>query len=63
MKYTNSHPKMEGKVFKIDRTNFYTVFRKLTLKAGIPAELAHPHILRHTRAIELLRNGMPVTIV
>ena len=61
--YTNSHLEMEGKVFKIDRTNFYTVFRKLALKTGIPAELAHPHILRHTRAIELLRNGVPVTIV
>ena len=61
--YTNSHPEMEGKVFKIDRTNFYSVFRKLALQAGIPAELAHPHILRHRRTVELLRNGVPVTIV
>ena len=30
---------------------------------GIPKELAHPHILRHTRAIELLRAGVPVTVV
>ena len=52
-----------GGVERGDRSNFYAVFRKLALKAGIPAELAHPHILRHTRAIELLRNDVPITIV
>jgi len=61
--FTNSHPDMAGKVFKIKRTNFYKVFRELAIKAGIPEQLAHPHVLRHTRAIELLRNGVPVTAV
>ena len=61
--YTNSHPDMERKVFKINRSNFYRVFKEVALKLGIPVNLAHPHILRHTRAIELLRNGVPVTIV
>jgi len=26
-------------------------------------KIAHPHVLRHTRAIELIRNGIPVTAV
>ncbi len=52
--YTNSRPEMEDKVFKINRTNFYRVFKEIALKSGIPVNIAHPHILRHTKAIELL---------
>ena len=36
---------------------------ELAEEAGIPKELGQPHILRHTRAIELLRAGVPVSIV
>ena len=61
--YIVEYPNMRDKVFKVDRSNFNKVFKELCLKAGIPKELAHPHILRHTRAIELLRAGVPVTIV
>ncbi len=50
-------------LFAVYRNVFYTIFQDLSKKAGIPKELAHPHILRHTRAIELLRAGVPVTIV
>ncbi|MEM4217146.1 MAG: site-specific integrase [Candidatus Methanomethylicaceae archaeon] len=57
------YPELEGKIFKINRSNFYKVFSKLCKKAGIQKELAHPHILRHTRAVELVRNGVPLTIV
>ena len=61
--YIVEFPHMRDKVFKVDRSNFNKVFKKLCLQAGIPKDLAHPHILRHTRAIELLRAGVPVTIV
>ena len=61
--YIVEYPHMRDKVFKVDRSNFNKVFKELCLQAGIPRELAHPHILRHTRAIELLRAGVPVTIV
>ncbi len=61
--YIVEFPHMRDKVFKVDRSNFNKVFKELCLKAGIPKELSHPHILRHTRAIELLRAGVPVTIV
>ncbi len=61
--YIVEFPHMRDKVFKVDRSNFNKVFKERCLEAGIPRELAHPHILRHTRAIELLRAGVPVTIV
>ena len=61
--YIVEYPHMRDKVFKVDRSNFNKVFKERCLEAGIPRELAHPHILRHTRAIELLRAGVPVTIV
>ena len=61
--YLAEYPKMRGKVFKIYQSNFRRKFYELAEKAGIPKNLAHPHILRHTRAIELLRAGVPVTVV
>ncbi len=61
--YIVEYPHMRDKVFKIDRSNFNKVFKERCLEAGIPRDLAHPHILRHTRAIELLRAGVPVMIV
>jgi len=63
LRFINIHPEIKGKVFKIDRSNFYRVFYNLARDASIPDHLAHPHILRHTRAIELLRTGIPVTVV
>ena len=50
-------------LFTLKHQNFHTVFKERCKEADIPDELAHPHILRHTRAIELLRAGVPVTIV
>ena len=50
-------------LFTLKNQNFHKVFKARCEEAGIPKELAHPHILRHTRAIELLRAGVPVTIV
>ncbi|WP_022671322.1 tyrosine-type recombinase/integrase [Hippea alviniae] len=57
------YPDIKDRLFLIDRSNFYRVFQERCQEAGIPKELSHPHILRHTRAIELLRTGVPVTIV
>ena len=55
--------KKMSNLFAVYRNNFYIIFQERCQEAGIPRELAHPHILRHTRAIELLRAGVPVTIV
>ena len=57
------YPEEKDSLFSIDRSVFRKTFIKLCLRAGILRDLAHPHILRHTRAIELLRTGVPVTAV
>ena len=61
--YLAEFPEMRGKVFRIYQSNFRRTFYERAKEAGIPRELAHPHVLRHTRAIELLRAGVPITIV
>jgi molybdate transport system regulatory protein len=57
------YPQIEGNVFKIPQSVFFRVFRRMCEKAHIDKKLAHPHTLRHTRAIELLKAQVPVTIV
>jgi len=61
--YLAEYPEMRGKVFRIYQSNFRRTFYERAKEAGIPRKLAHPHVLRHTRAIELLRAGVPVTLV
>ncbi len=61
--YIAQYPHMKDKAFKVDRSNFNKVFKELCQESNIPKDLSHPHILRHTRAIKLLRAGVPVTIV
>ena len=61
--YIATYPHMRGKIFKLDQGNFRRKFYELGYNAGIPKPLAHPHILRHSRAIELLKAGVPITIV
>lgn len=57
------HPDIKGKAFKIFRNNFFRIFREICKKSSVPKEISHPHILRHTRAIELVRNLVPITAV
>ena len=46
-RYLMEYPEMRGKVFKIEPRNFRRTFYEFVVKAGIPKEKAHPHILRH----------------
>ncbi len=61
--YVAEFPERRGEVFKLDQGNFRRVFYERAKAVDIPKDTAHPHILRHTRAIELLRAGVPVTVV
>ena len=56
-------PDLRGNLFRLDPSAFRKAFLARCREAGIPRELAHPHVLRHTRAIELIRAGVPLTLV
>jgi integrase len=62
-RYLMEFPEQRGKVFKVDASNFRKCFLARCKEVGIARELSHPHVLRHTRAIELLKAGVPVTAV
>lgn len=62
-RYIAEYPEMKGRVFALNQANFRKKYYEISAKANIAKERSHPHILRHTRAIELLRAGVPVTIV
>lgn len=57
------HPDLRGRLFRLDPSAFRKAFVERCREANIPRELAHPHVLRHTRAIELIRAGVPLTLV
>ena len=61
--YLVEFPAMRGKVFALDQGNFRREFYRRAEEAEIPRELSHPHILRHTRAIEMVQAGVPITAV
>lgn len=62
-KYLAEFPQMRGTVFALEQGNFRRKFYRRASEARIPQELAHPHILRHSRAVELLEAGVPLTTV
>lgn len=50
-------------VFALDQGYVRRKFRERAKECGLAAELASPRVLRNTRGIELLRQGLPLTIV
>ncbi len=63
IEYLSEFPGMRGNVFALDQGNFRREFYKRAEEADIPRHLSHPHILRHTRAIEMIEAGVPLTMV
>ncbi len=63
LRYLAEFPDQRGKVFRVQQGNFRRMFYELAQKANIPKHLGHPHVLRHTRAIEMLKAGVPITSV
>lgn len=53
---------LRGAVFHMDGGYIRRKFYERAAECGVPQELANPRVLRHTRAIELLRNGAPLPV-
>lgn len=62
-RYLMEYPEVKGKIFKVHPANFRKWFAKVVVQAGVDREKAHPHTLRHTRAMEMIRAGIPLTII
>lgn len=54
---------LRGQVFRMDQGYVRRVFSERGKGTGIPRELLNPRVLRHSRAVELLRGGVPLTVV
>ncbi|WP_461209678.1 TOBE domain-containing protein [Desulfocurvus sp. DL9XJH121] len=54
---------LRGKAFVMDSGYVRRVFYARAEDCGVPRELASPRILRASRAVELLRSGVPLTVV
>lgn len=49
------HPNQ--RVFPVSRVHFWRLVRKYGLRAGIPKRLAHPHILKHSIAMQSIHTA------
>lgn len=54
---------VRGMVFHMDGGYVRRKFYERGEECGLPRELSNPRVLRHSRAVELLRNGVPLTVV
>jgi integrase len=45
----------QQRLFPITRQQFYNLTRKYGLLAGLPAHLCHPHVLKHSIAMQSIR--------
>jgi molybdate transport system regulatory protein len=60
------HPmsmELRGQIFRMDQGYVRRKFSERGLGTGIPRELLNPRVLRHSRAVELLRGGVPLVVV
>jgi len=54
---------LRGQVFRLDQGYVRRVFSERGKGTDIPRELLNPRVLRHSRAVELLRGGVPLVVV
>ncbi len=54
---------LRGTVFRMDQGFVRRKFYERASEAGIPRVLANPSVVRHSRAVELLREGVPLAVV
>jgi molybdate transport system regulatory protein len=61
--YLENAEEMRGTVFQLDQGYVRRKFYERAKAIGLPRELGNPRVLRHSRAIELLRSGAPLQVV
>jgi len=54
---------LRGEVFRLDQGFVRRKFYERADACGVPRELANPRVIRHSRAVELLREGLPIKVV
>jgi len=54
---------LRGQVFRLDQGYVRRKFSERGAGTNIPRELLNPRVLRHSRAVELLRGGVPLVVV
>lgn len=62
-KYRGKISDHKGKIFPFKRAQGYNIVKKAVLSAGFDRERAHPHIFRHSFAINLIRQYVPITTI
>lgn len=53
----------EGRILKMSKNYFATIFRKHLVKCGLDGKGITPHTLRHSFASSLIRQGVPITVL
>jgi molybdate transport system regulatory protein len=61
--YLKEAGEIAGTVFQLDQSYVRRKFSERAQAMGLPRELGNPRVLRHSRAIELLRSGAPLQVV
>lgn len=61
--YLEDAEEMRGTVFQLDQGYVRRKFYERAKAIDLPRELGNPRVLRHSRAIELLRSGAPLHVV
>jgi molybdate transport system regulatory protein len=61
--YLDEAQEISGTVFQLDQGYVRRKFSERAKAIGLPKDLCNPRVLRHSRAIELLRSGAPLQVV
>ena len=48
----------KARLFPVTRLQYWRMFQKYGRKAGLPAHLCHPHILKHTTGMAVIPEGI-----
>jgi site-specific recombinase XerD len=48
---------------RLDRSQFFRLFRAIAIEAGMPTEKRHPHVLKHSLASHLVSANVNLALV